>query len=85
MKNKLKKGRGTRTNMPEEDTLTGQVSLSSIGERAAFIMEPYHELDPDGDLVLVLDSSSLVSEEVTLSDAQCTIRPNRLAITTYFS
>ena len=84
MKKKLKKGHDTRTNMPEEDTFTGQESPSSIGERDAFMLEPYHELDPNGDLVLVFDSSFLESE-IVLSDAQRTIRPNRLAVTTYFS
>ena len=74
-KSKQRKGHHTKTKLLEEDTVTEQASPSSTWERAAFIVEPYHELDPDGDLVLILDSSSLGSKKM-LHDARRTIRPN---------
>ena len=83
-KSKQRKGHDTKTNLPEEDTVTGQASPSSVWESATFMMEPYHELDPDGDLVLTLDSSSIGSKKV-VQDAQGRIRPSRLAATTCLS
>ena len=58
-KSKQRKGIEGETNLPQEDTVTGQASSSSAWERAAFTVEPNHELDPDGDLILILNPSSL--------------------------
>ena len=45
------KGLDRETNLPQEEYVTGQASSSSAWEVAAFLGEPNHELDPDGDLV----------------------------------
>ena len=58
-KNKQRKGLEGQTNLPQEGTVTGQAFPSSEWERAAFMVEPNYELDPDGDLVLSLNRPSL--------------------------
>ena len=60
---------------------TGQAFSSLAWEEDAFTMEPNHELDPDGDLVLILDPSTFgcrIAVHEFLSEGM--LKPNQLKI-----
>lgn len=52
---KQRKGLDRKSNLSQEDPVTGQ---ASSWDEASFLVEPNHDLDPDGDLVLILNPSS---------------------------
>ena len=66
---KQKKELRTRASLSQNDTVTGEASSSSAQGGAAFLVEPEHELDPDGDLVLILYPSS-IGYRNTIGDAR---------------
>ena len=83
-KNKQRKGLEGKTILPQEDTVTGQAFSLSEWERAPFMVEPNHELDPDGDLVLILNPSSLGYENVVNNfRSEGMVKSNRLEVRYY--
>ncbi|KAL8837874.1 MAG: hypothetical protein Q9170_002349 [Blastenia crenularia] len=59
----------------ELDGKTNRAQEDISAEGAAFLEEPNHELDPDGDLVLILDSSS-VGYKDAVNDARTGSQPD---------
>ena len=69
------------TRLSQKDTVTGEASSSSAWEGAAFPVEPNHELDPDGDLVLILDPSSIgYSNPVHVTRSGGMVKSNRFGV-----
>lgn len=61
MAKKIRKRKGLDKvlDLPQEETVPEEASSLSARERTAFMAELSHKLDLDGDLVLILDPSSL--------------------------
>ena len=67
--------------LPQEDIITGHAFSSLEWERAAFTMEPNHELDLDGDFLLILNPSSLGYKNVVPKfPSEGVVKPNRLEV-----
>ena len=75
-----------RKDLPQEDLITREACLSFELERATFMMEPYHELDPDGDILLILNPCSLGYKNVVPnSQSEGVVIPNQLEISYHFN
>ena len=83
---KQRKGLDRQANRLQEDVVMEQASPSSAWDAAAFFIEPNHELDPDGDLVLILNPSSFgYKNAVHGPQSEGMVKLNRLEVRHYFN